>query len=236
MGDLTNPVAIIQARMGSSRLPGKVLMEVSRRPMLQRVIERVQRAELPKQVVVAAPMLARDVPIVNLCVEMEVLCFVGSEQDVLDRYYQCAKMFKADPIVRITSDCPLVDPDVIDGAIELYAMANWQYVNTFFQPDGLDCEVFSFKVLEDAWSNAKEPYDREHVTPYIKGHTLGAGLVDGYFDQRHLHWSVDTLEDLEFVRWVYRILGDDFRLNDIIKLLKRKGGEWKSRLNPAQDS
>jgi len=236
MGDLTNPVAIIQARMGSSRLPGKVLMEVSRRPMLQRVIERVQRAELPKQVVVAAPMLARDVPIVNLCVEMEVLCFVGSEQDVLDRYYQCAKMFKADPIVRITSDCPLVDPDVIDGAIELYAMANWQYVNTFFQPDGLDCEVFSFKVLEDAWSNAKEPYDREHVTPYIKGHTLGAGLVDGYFDQRHLHWSVDTLEDLEFVRWVYRILGDDFRLNDIIKLLKRKGVEWKSRLNPAQDS
>ena len=236
MGDLINPVAIIQARMGSSRLPGKVLMEVSRRPMLQRVIERVQRAELPKQIIVAAPMLERDRPIVDLCLQLEVPCFVGSENDVLDRYYQCAKMFKADPIIRITSDCPLVDPDVIDGAIKLYAMANWQYVNTFFQPDGLDCEVFSFKVLEDAWVNAKEPYDREHVTPYIKGHTLGAGLVDGYFDLRHLHWSVDTLEDLEFVRWVYRMLGDDFRLNEIIKLLKRGGKEWKPRLNPAQDS
>jgi len=232
MGKLKNPVAIIQARMGSTRLPGKVLMPIGDKSMLQRVIERVKRAKKVKEVVVALPLREHDKPIVDLCMMLKVRCFCGSEPDVLDRYYRAAKMFEADPIVRITSDCPLVDPEVIDNCIECYEQtAHGEWVAAIV-PDGLDVEVVSFRSLEEAAKKATLPYDREHVMPWIKGFYLGTMPI---MSPAIIHWSVDTAEDLEFVRYVYMKLGNRFHYQDIFKLLKREA-IWRSRLSPAKGS
>jgi spore coat polysaccharide biosynthesis protein SpsF len=210
--------AIIQARTGSTRLENKVLMSIHGKTMLERVISRVKMARTPELIIVATSIEERDDRIVDICQSLDIPCFRGSEQDVLDRFYQCATMLKMDPIIRITADCPLIDPDIIDQTVELFNIASWQYTLTYYHPDGLDVEVFSMEALTEAWKQATDPYQREHVTSYIRGHYLAGVVVQD--DYRHYHWSVDTEEDLNFVRAVYGRLGDNFRFQDILNIVK----------------
>ena len=163
-------VAIIQARMGSTRLPKKVLMPIGNVTMLARVVRRVQQATLVDQAVVATTTQSADDLIVAECERLEIPFFRGSEDDVLDRYYQTALNFKADVVVRITSDCPLIEPEIIDEVIESFLHEKVDYANNFQVrtfPHGLDTEVMAFAALEKAWYEATELYERVHVTPFL---------------------------------------------------------------------
>ena len=224
-------VAIIQARMGSTRLPGKVLMDIAGKPMLWHVIERVKRCKKVVSIVVATTTKEEDKAVIELAKKCGVETFAGSEEDVLDRYYQAAKKFNADIIVRITADCPLIDPEVTDKIIR-YFIENFGKFDHFGPPkgypEGLDTEVFTFQALEKAWLEAKKPSEREHVTPYIwcnpdmfKLGKLPSDLKEGE-DYSHLHWSVDEECDLRFVREVYKRLyreGEIFHMRDVLNLL-----------------
>jgi spore coat polysaccharide biosynthesis protein SpsF len=182
MTQTTKIIAIIQARMSSSRLPGKVLLDIGGQPMLARVVERTRRAKLLDSVVVATTVEASDDPIEQFCAERGYPCFRGSLNDVLDRYYQAARTFHADVIVRITADCPVMDPDVIDRTIQTLhpSISSQQSTidNDFAAsrlpppwgrtlPIGLDVEVVTFAALERAWKEADQPFQREHVMPFF---------------------------------------------------------------------
>jgi len=215
-------VAIIQARIGSTRLPSKVLMDIEGKPMLQRVIERVKESKLIDKVIVAT---ANDTPIIKLALECGITGIgIPDEDDVLNRYYQVALTFGADSIVRVTADCPLIDPRIVDKVIEDY-LNNYDYVsNIGSYPDGLDTEVFSYKALKRAWIEAKTSYEREHVTTYIRNHfgIFRLGQLKYKENLSHYKWSVDTEKDLEFARQVYQKLGDNFHFEDILNLIKEQ--------------
>ncbi len=156
-------VAIIQARIGSTRLPGKVMAHISGKPMLWHVVQRTRRAKALDEVMVATSVKSKDDTVTEFCDKSAIDCFRGSEEDVLDRYYQAAKQFPDSIIVRITADCPFVDPGVADKVIGLYQEGNYDYVSNIFPrtyPDGLDVEAFSLAALERAWLEARDPYDR----------------------------------------------------------------------------
>ena len=227
-------VAIIQARMGSTRLPGKVLMDLAGEPMLARVVSRCRRVALLTDVVVAATTQPADDAIARLCAERGWPCFRGSEDDVLDRYYRAALEHKADVVVRITSDCPLIDPAVVDLVVrefirrqpEVAYASNVVPSRTF--PRGLDTEVMQFAALERAWKEDNNPAWREHVTPYLSE-------VEGRFpvhcvtnegDYSSQRWTVDTPEDFEFVRLIYQHFSHDrFSWREVLTLLERHP-EW----------
>jgi len=227
-------VAIIQARLGSTRLPGKVLLDLAGAPVLARVINRCRRAATLNDVVVATTTLAADDPIVELCRANNWPSFRGQEDDVLDRYYQAARQSRAEVVVRITSDCPLIDPEIIDlmvktflepGALD-YA-GNSLPPRTF--PRGLDVEVFSFEALARAWRDDANPAWREHVTPYIYRHPEKFRLhaVVNNPDLSLMRWTVDTAEDLAFVRKIYGYFGHDgFSWREVLQLLERYP-EWQ---------
>jgi spore coat polysaccharide biosynthesis protein SpsF (cytidylyltransferase family) len=162
---------LIQARMSSTRLPGKVLLPLGGSTVLENVFERSQKAKLVNEVVLVTSNDKSDDPIEKLCEAKGFKCYRGSLNDVLDRYYQAAKLFNASTVVRITGDCPLIDPHIIDRVIRKFNSGKYDYVSTGREvttfPDGLDTEVFSFASLERAWKEAKLPSEREHVTPYI---------------------------------------------------------------------
>ncbi len=222
-------VAIIQARMGSTRLPGKVLMDIGGRTMLARVVERTRRARRIEAVVVAATAEPRDDAIVEECRRLDVPVTRGSVEDVLDRYRRAATDSSADPIVRITSDCPLLEPAVVDQVVEAFQLGHPDYASNVLErtfPQGLDVEVVGRAALERAWNAAKQPYERVHVTPYIYQHPdvfrlLGVRADGDYGGYR---WTVDTAEDLAFVREVYARLGADGRFGwrDILQLLENE--------------
>jgi glutamate-1-semialdehyde 2,1-aminomutase/spore coat polysaccharide biosynthesis protein SpsF len=205
-------VAIIQARMSSSRLPGKVLAEVGGRPMLARVVERVSRAGEVDLVVVATSTSPADDAVAQFCRDHGVECFRGDEQDVLDRFYQTAKAHHARTIVRITADCPLIDPRIIDRVVRTLQQENADYASntdppTF--PDGLDVEAFTFAALEKAWREARKAVEREHVTPYLRqSEQFRRCNVAHSTDLSRHRWTVDEPADLEFVRRVYRRFDD----------------------------
>ena len=223
-------VAIIQARMGSTRLPGKVLLDLAGEPMLARVVHRVQRARSLQEVMVATTVQPGDDAIVQLCAAHGWPCARGSQDDVLDRYYQAALASQADIVVRITSDCPLIEPEVIDqvvgallaGQPEVDYASNVQPPRTF--PRGLDIEVLRFDALERAWREDVDPAWREHVTPYLYRHPERF-RIHGVFnavDLSHLRWTVDTPEDLELVRRIYDYFDDDaFSWHDVLALLEQ---------------
>ncbi len=221
-------VAIIQARMGSTRLPGKVLADIHGQPMLWHVLQRAKAAKFLDDVIVATTTEPSDDGIVAFCRGRGVECFRGSEWDVLDRYYCAALHHDAQSVVRITSDCPLVDPEIIDKTTraflsELPDYASNSIVRTY--PRGLDTEVMTFRALELAWREARQPYQRSHVTPFIyESHGLFKVLsVTGKEDYSAYRWTVDTREDLEFVRTVYARMGSQFFLwNDVVSLLRRE--------------
>jgi spore coat polysaccharide biosynthesis protein SpsF len=222
-------VGIIQARTGSTRLPGKVLMDVLGKPMLSRVIERAKRTKLIKELIVATTVKPSDDPVVRLCEVNGWTYYRGAEDDVLDRYFRAAQVHLADVVVRITSDCPLVDPGIMDTVVQVFLddQQNVDYVANNLQPvsfpRGLDVEVISFSALKKAWEQDGNLIWREHVTPYIYRHPELFRLRGVTNDQDYsaMRWTVDTLEDLEFVRRIYSHFGNDlFSWRDVLLALE----------------
>jgi spore coat polysaccharide biosynthesis protein SpsF len=219
--------AIIQARMSSTRLPGKVMADIAGKPLLEWVIRRTKQAKSVSLVMVATSDGSRDDVIERFCERTRTACFRGSEQDVLDRYYQSAKSFSPDAVVRITADCPLIDPMVIDTVVRVFQESNYDYASNTIEatyPDGLDTEVFSYRVLEHAWREARAKSEREHVTPFIWKHPELFRLrnVENNRNLSELRWTVDTPQDLEFVRRVYEYLEElpYFGMNEVLALLE----------------
>ncbi len=203
-------VAIIQARTGSTRLPGKVLLKLAGKTMLSQVIERVKRAKKIDEIIIATTTSKKDEVVIKIAKAENVKFFSGNENDVLDRYYNAAKKFEADIIARITSDCPLIDPKIIDNTIELFEKEKADYASNVFErtfPRGLDVEIFSFKALEKAWKEAKENVYREHVTSYIYGNPkmfkLASLTAEKKFFAPELRFCVDTKEDFELMKKIY---------------------------------
>jgi spore coat polysaccharide biosynthesis protein SpsF len=223
-------LAILQARLSSRRLPEKVLKSLLGKPMIIRQIERLKRAEKIDKLVVATSIESSDDPIETLCVEHDISCFRGSLDDVLDRFYQAAKIWNPEYIVRLTADCPLADPSVIDNVISFYMEGNYDYASNALPPtfpDGLDIEVFKFYCLEQAWQEAKLSSEREHATPYIYNNPqkFSLGNYENPIDFSHLRWTVDEPEDFEFVTKVYEKLYPDnpkFTMHDVLKLLNEQ--------------
>lgn len=214
--------------MGSSRLPGKVLMDIEGQPMLGWVLERVRRSDAVGCVAVATSQATADDAIEHFCRQRGIPCFRGSESDVLDRYYQAAKALRSERVVRITADCPLMDPSVIDqvgAAMEESGADYVSNVNPPTFPDGLDVEFFSFAALEQAWRLANKPAEREHVTPFIRnsGSFRCLNVESGHgADVARERWTVDESADLEFVRAVYRAMGQrDFGWQEVVAVLKK---------------
>jgi spore coat polysaccharide biosynthesis protein SpsF len=207
-------IAIIQARMGSTRLPGIVLKEAAGKPMLKYQIDRVRQSTLLDKIIVATSTLKQDDVIEKFCTQDGIECFRGSENDVLDRYYQCAKLHDPDIIVRLTADCPLSDPVVIDAVIKLFIDTNADYAaNTVppeksKYPDGCDVEVFSMKALERAHRDATSMKDREHVTFYFWKYDNGfnTAQLDNDKDYSKYRFTVDYPEDLEVVEYIIKEL------------------------------
>lgn len=221
-------VAIIQARMGSTRLPGKVLKPILNKPLLWHLINRLQRCNTIDQIVVATTTDESDSKIIEFCKENAINYFSGSENDVLDRYYQAAKSFNADSIVRITADCPVIDPQIVDEVIHEYIEKKHDVCGLSGEfPDGLDVTVFSFETLEDTWRNAKLPSEREHVGPYMLKHPekFKLGEYVKFDNLGHHRWTVDEVQDLQFIREVFSRLyepGEIFLTEDILNLLERE--------------
>ncbi len=234
--------------MGSSRLPGKVLLDIAGQPMLARVVTRVRRASRLDDVQVATTTDGSDDPVAGFCDSMGIACTRGSLYDVLDRYYQAARRAKADVVVRITADCPVIDPALIDDCVQAHLDGAYDFTCNRLPPPwgrtypiGLDTEVCTFAALERAWKEASEPQQREHVMPYFyegvelltENPSLQTGLSPRGFKVALLHhsedygayrWTVDTAEDLEFIRQVYsRFPGrDDFSWLDVLDLMRRE--------------
>jgi spore coat polysaccharide biosynthesis protein SpsF len=183
------------------------MMEISGKPMLQHVIERCQKIKRADAVVCTFPAEAASKPLYSLAAHMGITAFYGPENNVLGRYHNAASAMGAEVIVRITADCPLIDPEICDKVIALRASEFADYASNCWPrsfPKGLDCEVFTFNALRRAYLNAVDPYDIEHVTPYIiKNMSERVNLASGKFNVSDLNWSVDTLEDLERVRAIF---------------------------------
>lgn len=215
--------------MGSTRLPGKVLQDLEGETMLARVMHRLGRARGIDSMLVATTDRAADDAVVDECRRHKFPVFRGDQDDVLDRYYRAAQLAKADVVVRVTSDCPLIDPEATDKTIAAFLEARPDYaannlVRTY--PRGLDTEVFSMDALARAWRLAHKPYERSHVTPYIYEHPADFKIltVTEDVDYSKHRWTVDTPEDLEFVRAIYsRVKGNpDFLWRDVLDLVERE--------------
>jgi spore coat polysaccharide biosynthesis protein SpsF len=221
--------AIVQARMGSSRLPGKVLIDLGGETVLARVVRRLRRSALLDNIMVATTHSTMDDAIVNECQRLAVSCFRGSEDDVLDRYYQAAQVSQADVLVRITSDCPLIDPGLVDKTIRAFHDQRADYASNTIAltyPRGLDTEVFSRAALGRAWAEARKSYEREHVTPYFYEHPELFHIVStsGSTDYSRYRWTLDTPEDLVLIRKIFTGFGnkDDFEWQQVIALMEKK--------------
>jgi spore coat polysaccharide biosynthesis protein SpsF len=221
-------VTIIQARMGSTRLPQKVTRDLTGEPVLARVVNRVKRTKTIDKVVIATTTNPQDDALVSLCAQYGWPSYRGSEDDVLDRYYRAAWEHQAEVVVRVTSDCPLIEPEVIDLVVQVFleSQPELDYASNTLPPRtfprGLDTEVISFAALERAWQRDKDPAWREHVTPYIyrTPDQFNVRAVTNSTDYSDMRWTVDTLEDLEFVRRIYTHFGhDQFSWRDVLALL-----------------
>jgi spore coat polysaccharide biosynthesis protein SpsF len=225
-------VIIVQARMGSTRLPGKVMKPILGKSMLEHQLERLDRCTKAEAIVIATTEGSGELPIVELVESLPSFgLFRGAEDDVLARYYGAAKQFEADAIVRITSDCPLIEPTVVDRCIETFVRSREtvDYVSNCQRrtyPRGLDAEVFSFAALETAYMEASATPDREHVTPFIRRQPKRFGMVDVVDAEDHsdLRWTVDTPEDFELVTRIYEALypsNPAFAYGDVLELVRQ---------------
>ena len=228
---MTNTLAIIQARMSSSRLPGKVLRDICGKSMLERVLDRVRLARQVDRILVATTTDPSDDVLVEKCSELQVDCHRGSMQDVLDRFYQAARGFEPRYVARITADCPVIDPGLIDETILVCENKKVDFAATRLPPPfqrtypiGLDVETVTFNALERAWQEAKLPAEREHVFPYIydEPDRFRIEILNCEGDHGDQRWTVDTAEDLELIQKIYdhflpRI---DFTWNEILALIE----------------
>ena len=205
-----NKIAIIQARMSSSRLPGKVLRKIDGKPLIEYQIQRSKKAKLLDEIVIATSLSTTDDEIFDFCENYQVECFRGSEDNVLDRYYRCAKKYNADIVIRLCADNPLVDPNTIDSLIQFFMESKVDYVSngcppeTTTFPDGADLEVFSMKALGRAHREAVDLHDREHVTFYIWKYNNGflTDQLHQEVDLSEYRYTVDYEEDFELVKYV----------------------------------
>ena len=224
---------ILQARMSSTRLPGKVMMKIdSENTMLDCVINQLKNSKQTKNLVVATTEQKEDDVIVELVKRREIKYFRGSKKDVLDRYYQCAKKFDFSEIVRITADNPLIDYEIVDKVVEHFKLKNYDYItidqpqiSTFHQtyPWGYNVEVFTFSALENAWKNAKLASEREHVTPYFykNNEIFKQTSIENSEDLSRFNCTVNTKYDLELIKKIYsNIKKRPILLSDVIKLFK----------------
>lgn len=208
---MTRIVAIVQARMGSTRLPGKVLKPLVEEPLLIRELTRIRKSKRIEEIIVATTRKREDDAIIKVCKEYEFTTYRGHETDVLDRYFQCAKWCYADIVVRLTGDCPLIDPGVIDSTIDAFLVKypNIDYACNFLPqrtfPRGLDTEVIGLSALQTSWWNETDLNLREHVTQHILRNPKffkTVGIVNEV-DWSSMRWTVDTFEDYKFVYAVY---------------------------------
>ncbi len=226
-----NKVVIVQARLGSTRLPSKVLKDLSGKPVLYHVLERIKKTKLVDNIVIATTDLDSDEPLIEYLRENKIDYYRGSSEDVLSRYYESALQYKADIIIRITSDCPLIDPIVIDEIINIYLENNnYDYVsNTLMRsfPRGLDVELFTFDSLKKSFLKAEQKWEREHVTPYIY---TNRDLFNVYnfankTDQSFFRWTLDTPEDYQLIKEIYDSLyneGKIFTTEEVISLFRNR--------------
>jgi len=222
--------AIIQARYGSSRLPGKILMNICGKPVLQWVAKRVQKSAYVDETLVATSIESDNLPVLRLCADMDVRVFAGSEDDVLDRYYQLAKLLQPEYIVRVTADCPCYDWGILDTAIKSMNPET-DYLSDFGEtlPDGLDIEIMSFTALKTAWNEANLASEREHVTQFIRKRPdrfVHQDFACPYGDFGHLRWTLDEEADLKLIHAIFShfcSLGkQDFLTEDILELIAAK--------------
>lgn len=221
-------VAIVQARMGSTRFPGKVMQLVCGRPLIELLLQRLSAVRSLDQIVLATSVDPRDDPLAAHVRQLGVTVSRGSEQDVLDRYYQAAVESGADVVVRLTGDCPLIDPRLVDEAMALFKDGEADYLSNTdppTYPDGLDIEVFTFAALECAWRHARRPAEREHVTPYLR--ESGRFRVRSLRNEQDLsavRWTVDDPQDLEVVAAVFRHFHPrhDFNWHEVVQLMQRE--------------
>lgn len=219
-------LAILQARVSSTRLPGKVLKPILGQPMLLRQIERLQRAAMIDTLLVATSSDRTDDALEDLCNKHEIRCFRGNLEDVLDRFYRAAHPYKPDHVVRLTGDCPLADPQLIDQVISFHLKGGFDYTSNALEPsypDGLDVEVVRFTSLAQAWEEAALPSQREHVTPFIHQQPgrFKIGSVKNSADLSSLRWTVDEPLDFELVTIIYETLypqNPAFTTRDILML------------------
>jgi spore coat polysaccharide biosynthesis protein SpsF len=232
---LKKVVTIIQARISSTRLPGKILLPILGEPLLLKMVGRVAAAKLVGTIVVATSTSGEDDAIENLCEQNGIGVYRGSKLDLLDRHYQCALKYKADVVVKIPSDCPLIDPATIDEVLNTFlnSTEGFDYVSNLHPatyPDGNDVEVMSFTALENAWVNAHSKMELEHTTPYLWENPdkfkIGNVTWEMGLDYSMSHrWTIDYLEDYRLINQVYHELyptKKQFTINDILKLLMDK--------------
>ncbi len=222
-------VIIVQARMTSTRLPGKILLPVLNKPLLEYQVERLRRVRLSDDLIIATTENETDEPIVELCRKLQAPCFRGHEEDVLARYFGAAIKFGADTIVRITSDCPLIDPEIVDKVIDTFNTHRDQfdYVSNSLRrtyPRGMDAEVLPFNILKEAHDEVVHAEEREHVTLfiYLRPKRYRLGYVTNDVDCSSYRLTVDTREDFELIKLIIEKLYPSnplFNLQDIINLL-----------------
>lgn len=220
-------LAILQARVSSTRLPGKVLKPILGVPMLLRQVERIQRSKLIDRLIIATSIDPADDAIDVISILSGCSCYRGSLDDVLDRFYQAAKPQNPDHVIRFTGDCPLSDPQMVDQLITLHLEGKFDYTSNTLEPtypDGLDAEIFRFLCLEQAWKEAVLPSEREHVTPFIKKHPerFKIGQMRSRINLSHLRWTVDEPIDFMLITRIYEELfpkNPAFTTEDIIAFL-----------------
>ena len=228
-------VTVIQARTGSSRLPGKVMLPLASKPLILRMYERVSYSRYAGKIIIAITEDEIDNQLLKLCKQNNLNLFRGNSLDLLDRHYKAAKENNAEVVIKIPSDCPLIDPEIIDKVILYYINSKEKYdfvsnLHPASYPDGNDVEVMSFKSLENAWINAKIDFEREHTTPYIWENPdkfrIGNVVWETGLDYSMTHrFTIDYKEDYEFIKRIYDELYEEnykFSLNNILELLEKK--------------
>ena len=220
--------AIIQARLSSIRLPSKLLLEIQNVNLLEHLCLQLSFSKKIDKKIIATTNEKIDDKIVDISNNLNIKCFRGNSLNVLDRYFQCAKFFDLETIVRISGDAPIIDPQIVDTTIQYYMQNDFEYVNNFFErtyPIGTEVEVFSFDVSEKCWKDARKSSEKEHVTPYIYNNPkkFDIGYVKNSENLSNLHWTVDRIEDFEFVKSIIeRIDKRPILMKNILEVLKNE--------------
>lgn len=234
-------ICIIQARMGSTRLPNKVMRKITGTPMIGVLLGRISKAKGIDKIIVATTDSIESLPLVKYVRELGYSVYQGNESDVLDRYYQTALMHNADSVIRITGDCPLIDPVIVDEVIEKFKCSQVDYasnINPPTYPDGLDVEIFTFSALERAYNETTETYHREHVTPYIRESGLFKQVnISSSIDLSDKRWTVDEPEDFEIVKNIFEHFQPEisFGWKDILSLNENNPNLFKSNHHLARN-